>query len=61
MAASRVAAFWSYAHEDDELDGGGVLKLAERLRSEFALITGEDLTFLLIELVTAGETSGVDV
>jgi hypothetical protein len=38
-----VGAFWSYAHEDDQLDGGSILRLAERLKAEFALVTGQSL------------------
>lgn len=44
MTISGIAAFWSYSHEDDELDRGAVLKLAENIRDEFALITGDALT-----------------
>jgi hypothetical protein len=47
MTAAQVAAFWSYAHEDNELDGGGIVELAENLRREFALTTGEDLTLFI--------------
>src|SRR4051794_3545309 len=47
MEAANAAAFWSYAHEDDDLDGGAILVLAERLASEFALITGEKLNLFV--------------
>jgi hypothetical protein len=41
---SESAAFWSYAHDDDRFDGGRVVKLAQHLQEEFALITGTPLT-----------------
>lgn len=47
MSAPEVAVFWSYSHEDDELDGGAVVKLAQALRNEFALVTGEALTMFV--------------
>lgn len=47
MAVPQVAAFWSYAHEDDTLDRGGIVELAESLRNEFALVTGEDLVLFV--------------
>jgi hypothetical protein len=43
VADARAAVFWSYSHEDAELDGGQILTLANRLRDEFALITGDTL------------------
>ncbi len=42
-SAIQAVAFWSYAHEDDALDGGHVLRLADRIRDEFALITAGEL------------------
>src|SRR5215208_356587 len=39
-----AGAFWSYAHEDNELDGGNVVQLAQRLREEYSLITGGALS-----------------
>lgn len=47
MAVSDVAAFWSYSHEDDEHDGGAIVKLAESLSDEFALVTGQALTLFV--------------
>jgi hypothetical protein len=47
MAVAGVAAFWSYSHEDNELDSGGIVELAESLRREFALVTGETLTLFV--------------
>lgn len=43
MTNTGFAGFWSYTHRDDELDQGRVLRLADRLRDEYALLTGEDL------------------
>lgn len=47
MMESKAAAFWSYAHEDDELDQKAILVLADRLRAEFSLITGEELSLFV--------------
>ena len=35
--------FWSYVHRDNEQGGERILRLAERIKDEFSLITGEDL------------------
>jgi TIR domain len=43
MEASKTAAFWSYAHEDDDFDDGAIVRLAERVGAECALITGQSL------------------
>jgi hypothetical protein len=43
MANIDPAVFWSYAHEDDSLDKGAILRLANGLQAEFSLITGETL------------------
>ncbi|PZS29010.1 MAG: hypothetical protein DLM61_13785 [Pseudonocardiales bacterium] len=43
MTGANTAVFWSYAHEDDRLDGGRLLLLAEHLKQEYSLITGETL------------------
>jgi hypothetical protein len=42
QAVKRVA-FWSYAHDDDDRSFGRVLKLADALRNEYALSSGEEL------------------
>lgn len=36
-------AFWSYAHEDNDRQGGRVLALSEALKDEYAVTTGDDL------------------
>ena len=43
MALGDAAGFWSYTHEDDRLDDGRVRRLADKLRGEFALLTGAEL------------------
>jgi hypothetical protein len=47
MALGDAAGFWSYTRQDDELDGGRILRLANRLRSEFALLTGAELELFI--------------
>lgn len=47
MTTNGIVAFWSYSHEDNELDGDGIIELAESLRKEFALVTGETLTLFI--------------
>jgi hypothetical protein len=44
---NETAAFWSYSHEDNALDDGALLKMSQRLRDEFALITGGDLSMFV--------------
>jgi TIR domain len=43
MAHEAAAVFWSYAHEDNRLDGGNILALAEKLSFEYSLISGDEL------------------
>ena len=43
MPTEAVTGFWSYAHEDNKLDGGAILKLAHLLEQEYNLIAGEPL------------------
>lgn len=40
---AEIAGFWSYTHDDNGRDRGRVLRLAELLTDEFALITGSTL------------------
>lgn len=47
MAVAEAAVFWSYAHEDDAFDQGSIRRLAERIKAEFALITGEELALFV--------------
>jgi hypothetical protein len=43
MNGTSAAAFWSYAQEDNDLDGGAILRLANCLKNEFALVSGQQL------------------
>jgi hypothetical protein len=47
MVVMSIAGFWSYARDDDERDGHGLLRLAARIQDEFALVTGETLTLFV--------------
>lgn len=47
MDVGGAVAFWSYAHQDNERDGGGLTRLAAHLQDEFALVTGESLNLFL--------------
>jgi len=47
MTISGVVVFWSYSHEDNVADSDGIVELAESLRREFALVTGESLTLFV--------------
>jgi hypothetical protein len=38
-----AVGFWSYVHADDDAEGGRILRLAERLRNEYSVLTGNDL------------------
>jgi TIR domain len=38
-----AVGFWSYAHDDDQLDNGAILRLADAIANEFALLTGKPL------------------
>src|SRR4051794_30555502 len=43
MESAEIAGFWSYTHEDNKRDGGRILRVAELLQDEFALLTGAKL------------------
>jgi hypothetical protein len=43
VASEAAVGFWSYTHEDDKLDGGAILKLADLISEEYDLISGEPL------------------
>ncbi len=47
MSTDAVAGFWSYAHDDDKLDNGAILKLAHLIAEEFALLSGEPLNLFI--------------
>jgi hypothetical protein len=44
---AEVAGFWSYARADDEAEGGRITRLARRVQTEYALITGEEIDVFL--------------
>jgi hypothetical protein len=41
------SGFWSYAHQDEDQARGRISRLAQRIRDEFSLITGDDLELFL--------------
>jgi len=47
MAGETAAGFWSYSHEDNELDGGAILDLASLIMEEYNLISGEPLKLFI--------------
>ena len=51
----EAVGFWSYAHQDDEADGGGILRLATRLGEEYSLLTGDELTLFVDRSIKWGD------
>jgi TIR domain len=47
MRDDAVVGFWSYTHEDDELDGGSILKLSRLVMEEYNLLSGEPLNLFV--------------
>lgn len=47
MDVKPYEAFWSYAHEDNERQGGRLLALAGLIEDEFSVVTGDDLALFL--------------
>lgn len=47
MTVAGTAVFVSYAHADDEAEGGRIIRLSERVRSEMALLTAETPVFFV--------------
>jgi len=47
MSIEATAGFWSYAHEDDMLDGGNILKLSRLIMEEYNLLSGEPLSLFV--------------
>jgi hypothetical protein len=43
MSIEAAAGFWSYAHEDNKLDDGAILKLAHLVAEEYSLLSGDPL------------------
>ena len=50
-----IAGFWSYVHEDDDDDDGAVVRLADRVMSEYALLSGESLKLFIDRDIAWGE------
>lgn len=51
----RAAGFWSYAQEDDEQDGGRIRRLAESVKNEYSLQTGDELDLFVDRDIQWGE------
>ena len=47
MSLTNTVGFWSYTHRDNDLDGGRIIRLAERLRDEYELLTGDELQIFI--------------
>ena len=47
MTAATAYGFWSYAHEDNDLDGGNILELSRLLKEEYNLLSGEPLDLFI--------------
>ena len=47
MGDDAAVGFWSYTHEDDELDGGNILQLSRLLMEEYNLLSGEPLNLFV--------------
>ena len=43
----QAAGFWSYTHQDNDQDDGRILRLSERIRAEYSLLTGDDLNLFV--------------
>jgi TIR domain len=49
MPPDAVVGFWSYAHDDNRLDGGAILELARLIAEEYDLLSGEPLELFIDE------------
>jgi len=47
LSSPGYEAFWSYAHEDNDRQGGRLLALARAIEDEFSVISGDDLNIFL--------------
>lgn len=47
MSDDAAVGFWSYTHEDDELDGGSILKLSRLVMEEYNLLSGSPLNLFV--------------
>jgi hypothetical protein len=55
MTNLESAAFWSYAHEDDENSGGAIRELARLICNEYSLLQGEELKLFVDTEIEWGE------
>ena len=46
-STSGPSGFWSYVHRDNEQSGGRIHRLADKIRDEFSLMSGEDLALFV--------------
>ena len=42
-ASEAIAGFWSYTHDDNTLDDGGILELARLIKEEYSLLSGDPI------------------
>jgi hypothetical protein len=42
-----LRGFWSYVHADDSAEGGRILRLAQDLRDQFEMLTGESIALFV--------------
>ena len=47
MPNNAASGFWSYAHDDNKLDGGALLELARLISEEYDLLSGEPLELFI--------------
>src|ERR1035441_10525551 len=47
MSDEAAVGFWSYAREDDTLDGGNILQLSHLIMEEYNLLSGEPLNLFV--------------
>jgi hypothetical protein len=55
MSSRGAAAFWSYAHIDNENDDGAVLRLADLISKQYQVVTGEPLDMFIDTKIGWGE------
>jgi hypothetical protein len=62
MSSDRAVAFWSYTHDDDKHEAGATRRLAERIREEYSLITGEEFAIFVDreDIAWGGRMEGAD-
>lgn len=55
---ANLKGFWSYTHEDDEIDDGRISRLADDLVKEYKILTGEKIELLIDTDIEWGENWG---